>query len=202
MPKIQRKSAILPVISQLLGRQGPKTRLRPPGIVLVDPKYAHNVGAVVRAASCFGIENVVYTGDRVRMELERTGRLPREERLRGYKEVSLINYNYPTELFESGVPVAVELKEGSENLADFDHPDNAVYVFGPEDGSIGKNVATICHRFVHIPSRHCLNLSAAVYVVLYDRLLHRNRTKSEPFPTLADVEEFQPDGLFDFKTEA
>ena len=26
-----------------------------------------------------------------------------------------------------------------------------------------------CHRFIVIPSRHCVNLAAAVYLVLYDR---------------------------------
>jgi tRNA C32,U32 (ribose-2'-O)-methylase TrmJ len=49
------------------------------------------------------------------------------------------------------------------------HPENAVYVFGPEDGSIPPVFRRHCHRFVSIPSKHCLNLAAAVYIVLYDR---------------------------------
>jgi tRNA(Leu) C34 or U34 (ribose-2'-O)-methylase TrmL len=30
-----------------------------------------------------------------------------------------------------------------------------------------------CHRFVRIPTRHCLNLATAVSTVLYDRHLKR-----------------------------
>jgi hypothetical protein len=33
-----------------------------------------------------------------------------------------------------------------------------------------------CHRFLVIPTRHCTNLSAAVYTVLYDR--HAKRVQS------------------------
>ena len=43
---------------------------RAPAIVLTRPKYPHNVGAAVRAASCFGIEQVWFTGDRVSLDPE------------------------------------------------------------------------------------------------------------------------------------
>jgi tRNA(Leu) C34 or U34 (ribose-2'-O)-methylase TrmL len=43
-------------------------------------------------------------------------------------------------------------------------------VFGPEDGHVPKGVRGACHRFVTIPSDGCLNLAAAVNVVLYDRM--------------------------------
>ena len=33
-----------------------------------------------------------------------------------------------------------------------EHPDEAVYVFRPEDGSIPKAWLGLCHRFVHIPA--------------------------------------------------
>ena len=35
-----------------------------PAIALVNPKYPHNVGAAVRAASCFGIQQVWFSGNR------------------------------------------------------------------------------------------------------------------------------------------
>jgi tRNA C32,U32 (ribose-2'-O)-methylase TrmJ len=67
-------------------------------------------------------------------------------------------------------PVAVEVLPSSESLVDFVHPHNALYIFGPEDGSLTKGIKEVCHRFVSIPSKGCLNLGAAVNVVLYDRL--------------------------------
>jgi tRNA(Leu) C34 or U34 (ribose-2'-O)-methylase TrmL len=144
---------------------------RAPAVCLVNPKYPHNVGAAVRAASCFGVEQVWFTGDRLQLEKER--RIPREERMKGYADVDIIQHDLPVERFEDVTPVAIEVRPNSELLTDFEHPQNAMYIFGPEDGSIPKSVLTRCHRFVMIPTRHCTNLSAAVYIVLYDRLLKR-----------------------------
>jgi tRNA(Leu) C34 or U34 (ribose-2'-O)-methylase TrmL len=69
--------------------------------------------------------------------------------------------------------VAVELTQNAELLTHFDHPENALYVFGPEDGSLGQVILRHCHRFLAIPAAHCLNLAAAVNVVLYDRRMKR-----------------------------
>lgn len=140
-----------------------------PSVCLVNPKYPHNVGAAVRAASCFNIPQVWYTGDR--LQLENRKRLPREERMKGYQDVDLIQFDYPFDAFNGAVPVAIEVRQNSEMLTDFVHPENALYVFGPEDGSIHKSFLGHCHRFVIIPTKHCTNLAAAVYIVLYDRML-------------------------------
>jgi len=152
----------------ILGK-GAKKRGKSPAIVLVNPKFPHNVGATVRSASCWGIEQVWWTGDRIRLDEKK--RLPREERMRGYKDVELIQFNNPFDQFnlDDVVPVAIELQKGAESLPNFEHPKNAVYVFGPEDGSIPATFKKFCHRFVVIPTRHCLNLSVAVSIVLYER---------------------------------
>jgi len=70
--------------------------------------------------------------------------------------------------------VCIEIHPDSIALPDFVHPDNAVYVFGPEDGSVPQVIRRLCFSFVHIPSFHCLNLSAAVNVVLYDRAIKQH----------------------------
>ena len=104
---------------------------RSPAVVLIDPKYAHNVGMVVRLASCYGFRQVWFTGERVSLDISFRKRLPREERMKGYADVEIINYDYPFEQFESVVPVAIEVRKGAEPLHAFEHPPNAVYVFGP-----------------------------------------------------------------------
>lgn len=109
--------------------------------------------------------------------------------MKGYKDVELRNFDYFFEQYikiKNCVPVAIELRENSENLAHFEHPDNALYVFGPEDGSLGRRELQYCHRFIVIPTRHCVNLSAAVYLVLYDRALKRYQAGKEELPTLAE----------------
>ena len=148
-----------------------------PSVILYNPKYVHNLGNVVRACSCFGAKSIIFTGSRISLE---TGngkyRLPREERMKDYKDILIFNDEYPFNRFPKGtVPVAVEKRENSENLVNFEHPKNAVYVFGPEDGGIPQTFLRHCHRFVIIPSLHCTNLSAAVYIVLYDRMAKEER---------------------------
>lgn len=151
------------------------------GVLLVDPKFPHNVGAAIRACSIFGVEVLRWCGTRVDDPAsESGGRIPREERMREYRSVNFARLSListSVDLTREAVdhvwmgvtPVAVELDSASESLPDFLHPKNAIYVFGPEDGSLNRGIKTACHRFVSIPSRSCLNLGACVNVVLYDR---------------------------------
>lgn len=159
-------------------RQGGQTKRVPihpivePAILLIQPKYPHNVGNAVRVASCYGIGHVVMVGRRVPIDGQEHYRLPREERMRGYFDVQLYQLErlpLLAELFPNLQPVAVEMRPNSERLPDFEHRPNSVYVFGPEDGSLGGEVLKQCHRFVVVPTKHCLNLANAVATVLYDR---------------------------------
>ena len=103
-----------------------------PAVLLINPKYKANVGAIQRAASCYNVHQVWFTGNRI--SLEEGERLPREERMKGYRNVDLIQYDYPFDHFPKGVtPVAIELLDNTECLFDFEHPEDALYVFGPED---------------------------------------------------------------------
>lgn len=174
-----------------------------PGIVLVNPRFAFNVGMAVRLASCYGMNQLMFTGERVRLAMEQKGRLPREERMKGWKNVMMVNNDRPLDLFPAdAVPVAVELRDKSERLQDFEHPEKAVYVFGPEDGSVPQPFLKKCHRFVVIPTRggYCLNLATALSTILWDRALKR-----QEFPDDRNAgqgyEDTQPEamGLFDTK---
>ena len=48
-----------------------------PALALVDPKFPHNVGAAVRAASCYGVRQVWFSGDRVQRYSRPRMRKPR-----------------------------------------------------------------------------------------------------------------------------
>lgn len=141
-----------------------------PAIALCNPKYPHNVGGAVRAASCFGAKAVIFSGDRIIPKDEKNYRLPREERLKGYKDVFIFNDDYFFDRFTKIVtPVAVEVRKEAEPLTTFQHPEYPLYVFGPEDGGLTRTQLRHCHRFVTIPSKHCLSLAQAVSIILYDR---------------------------------
>jgi len=127
----------------------------------------------------------LWTGSRI--ELSKYERLPREERMKGYKSVRFANHQRPFESFGDFTPVCVEVYEQSEPLTTFEHPEDGVYVFGPEDGNVPQVIRRLCHRFVHIPSHFCLNLSAAVNVVLAHRLMSRQLIGKEPMLPLREM---------------
>lgn len=161
---------------------------RTPSILLTNPKYGHNVGAAIRAASCYGLEQVWYTGSRINAELEERKRLPREERMKGYANVTLHNSDYPFDSFPSDVvPVAIEVNSSAQSLVGFQHPTNPLYVFGPEDGSVPSSILRHCHSVVIIPTAHCLNLATAVATVLYDRKAKRQMAGLEPLVATSQI---------------
>lgn len=144
-----------------------------PSVVLINPKFSHNVAAAIRACSCFGVPELFWTGHRV--DPLQYSRLPREERMKGYRDVKWTNTDRPFDEVDGRPVCAIELLPGAMSLTDATHPKDGVYVFGPEDGTIPQVWRRFCHQFIYIPSAHCLNLSAAVNVVLYDRRAKRVR---------------------------
>lgn len=154
-------------------------------VLLVNPKTPYNVGAVIRSMAIFGGRHVVWTGDRIddadaRREAGSNGRkdrLPREERMKEFSDIlwgpSLHDRPIAPFTQQGYTPVAVEYDPNFERLSDFVHPEKALYVFGPEDGSLGGSWLAACHRFVRIPTatRTPLNLAQAVNLVLYDRFI-------------------------------
>lgn len=171
-------------------------------VLLLNPKTPWNIAATLRACSIYDARRLRWTGNRITeaeakyagsLSKSKTGkgRLPREERMKDYSDVSWREEQDALGKFlaEGLTPVAVEWAREAESLADFDHPDEAVYIFGPEDGSIPKGVLTVCHRFVRIPTatRTPLNLAAAVNVVLYDRFAKSGVPEWAFAPTLEGV---------------
>ena len=148
-------------------------------VTLINPKVPRNVVETLRACSIFGVDLLSWTGTRVPHpdKLPRGVRLPREERMKIYRNVQMLGNMDPHTIVDwmrglKYTPVAVEKRRSAESLDDFVHPERAVYIFGPEDGSLTPGLLHSCHRFVCIPTvtEHApLNLAAAVNVVLYDR---------------------------------
>ena len=135
-------------------------------IGLTNPKSASNVGAVMRAAGCFHANSVLYTGTRY----DRSVKLNTDtKKIVGV--IPLIHVEaFQPNLTEDTKIVCVDLVEGAIPLPAFKHPDNAIYIFGPEDGTIKQQVIDKADYVVYIPTKGCLNLAATVNVVLYDRL--------------------------------
>jgi len=147
-------------------------------IGLVNPKSPTNVGMVMRAAGCYEATTVFYSGVR----FERAQKFSTDTKNAASKIALVGVENLLDSVPADATLVAIELIEGAMPLMDFVHPDNAYYIFGPEDGSIKKEVLDRCQHVVYIPTIGCMNLAATVHVVLYDRMAKSGREVIEQRP--------------------
>ena len=135
-------------------------------IGILNPKSASNVGAVMRAAGCYRVDVVLYTGTRY----DRAVKLGMDTKNRRetipLTKVDCLLAAVP----ENTKIVCVELVEGATLLPDYPHPDNALYIFGPEDGTISQEIIDKADEVVYVPTEGCMNLAGSGNVVLYDRL--------------------------------
>lgn len=135
-------------------------------IALDNPKNATNVGSILRAALCFGGTQVYYTGKR----FDYAARFHTDTN-QVRKKIPLTAIDKPTDAKSAHQQlVAVELVVGATPLTEFQHPEHAVYLFGPEDGSLAQSTIDTCDAVVYIPSNGCLNLAASASILLYDRI--------------------------------
>lgn len=136
-------------------------------IGLVRPKTVHNVGAIMRAAGCYGASTVIVEGARCKGGMSTDTQ--KQHRHIPLIHVAALRDSVPYK----ATPVAVDLVDDAVSLVDFEHPQSAFYIFGPEDGTLGANHLDWCPLRVMVPTRFCMNLAATVNVVLYDRLAKR-----------------------------
>jgi tRNA(Leu) C34 or U34 (ribose-2'-O)-methylase TrmL len=139
---------------------------------LYHPKTPVNIGSVLRAAGCFGAAMVAVEGQRYRRATTDT--------MAAYRHMPLLQVpSLHDAIPYDCVPVAIELVDGAAPLETYVHPERAFYVFGPEDGSLGKPVLSWCRDVVVISTDRCVNLAAAVNIVLYDRSAKRAQMARE-----------------------
>ena len=135
---------------------------------LHNPKDRKNVGGVLRSAACFGVAMVAIAGTRYKTQ--------RTDTAHAYLTIPLLQVdNLRSVIPYDCVPVAVEYLAGAIPLPEYAHPLSAFYIFGPEDGDLGRQLFSWCRDVVTIPTQGSLNLATAVTVVLYDRAAKKQR---------------------------
>lgn len=146
-------------------------------IGLVNPKSATNVAVILRAAGCYGVSSIYYTGER----FARAKQYNQDTKGMRHKIPTLQVECLLSSMPQGAIPVAVELAENATPLPEFKHPSNAFYIFGPEDGSIPKAIVEHCEHTIYIPTFSSMNLAATANVVLYDRLAKSEYPHSNAF---------------------
>ena len=127
-----------------------------------QPKNPMNIGAVLRAAGCFDARMIAVAGARYNNSTADTQK--------AWKHIPLVHCDSVLSVLPKGcVPVAVDIIDGARSLDTYTHPERAFYIFGGEDRTLDDSIISACRDVVFIRTKFCLNLAAAVNVVLYDR---------------------------------
>lgn len=136
------------------------------------------MGSVLRAVGCYQACEVHYTGGR----FDRAAKFQTDTNHTNLSVPLIRVENFSVDKNEGFKLVCVEFVEGAMALPEFQHPEHALYVFGPEDGSISQPLIDRADHVVYVPTIGCMNLAASVNVLLYDRL-----AKSKPTYTDAII---------------
>jgi len=139
------------------------------GIGIQNGKTPQNLGSLWRSAQSLGASFIFTIGHRYSKDPSDTHHAVK----------SIPYFHYKTfEEFYAHLPkgarlVGVEMTENSENLEDFLHPKQCVYLLGAEDHGLTKEAISKCHALIQFPSTRSLNVSIAGSIIMYDR----SRTK-------------------------
>ena len=146
-------------------------------IGLLNPKSPTNVGGIMRAAGCYRADAVFYTGKRYPLAVSNGNAQYNTDTKAASEQIPLSGVESLIDAVEPDVSiVCVDLVEGATPLPDFKHPEKALYIFGPEDGTIKQQVVNRADAVVYVPTVGCMNLAASVNVLLYDRMAKSTTT--------------------------
>jgi tRNA G18 (ribose-2'-O)-methylase SpoU len=136
------------------------------GIGIEHVKSEVNVGTLFRSAMILGADFAFTIGRRYPKQSSDT--------LKSWRHVPFIEYA-DFDDFYSHLPlecrlVGVEIVPEAKPLAQFTHPERAVYLLGAEDHGLSKRALAKAHFKVVLPGAYCLNVSTAGAIVMYDRI--------------------------------
>lgn len=132
-------------------------------IGLHNPKFPENVGGVMRACMAYNVQLLAIQGRRYTRVATDT--------CSGYRHIPTISVSNLKDVIPFNcVPVAVDIIDGAIPLPEYKHPKHAYYIFGAEDATLGSQITSWCRDTIYVPTKICMNLAAAVNVILYDRM--------------------------------
>lgn len=141
------------------------------GVGITNPRFAENVGSIVRSAACFGADFAFTTGgySGAPTECGHGGHLPVFSNV-AVADVTPVDADL----------VAIEYTDDSKPLASFEHPERAVYVAGRENTGVPADVLEAADETVHITSAWCENVSTSTAIVLHDRVQKQSGPRTPP----------------------
>lgn len=136
-----------------------------------------NVGNLLRSAHSFGASFFFTVNPTVDVRGMRDS-----DTSDAFGHLPFYNFEKPADLIlpAKSSLVAIELLEDSIELPSFHHPQQAVYVLGPEMGNVSDEMLARCDYKIKIPMKFCVNVGVAGALVMYDRLINLGRFPDRP----------------------
>lgn len=145
------------------------------GVAVYRPKTQTNVGTLWRSSFLY---DAAFIGT-----VERRYKYQPSDTVHTANHVPLVHYadidDLVAHLPHSCPLIGVELDERAVSLAEFHHPERAVYLLGAEDHGLPPSVMTRCYKVIQIPGERdwSMNVSAAGSIVMYDRFAKSNAAR-------------------------
>lgn len=135
------------------------------GIGIQGCKTEYNIGSLWRTAYNMNADFIFTIGKRYKSQ--------KSDTVKAWRHVPFFEYQ-SVEQFQQSIPrecmvIGVELTKTAHSLVNFVHPERAIYLLGPEDGSISPPALKLCRAVVYIPSKLCLNVTNTGAMVIWDR---------------------------------
>ena len=126
-----------------------------------------NIGTVFRNCICFNADFVSIIGPRYK-----TIKNQASDTLKSWRHIPVYEY-VDFDDFYKHIPhdcrlISVEVD--GEDIKTLSHPERAVYLFGPEDGTLSPEIPG---KRIKLQTEFCLNLAVTTGIILYDRMLKR-----------------------------
>ena len=143
-----------------------------PGIIIIDQiTNTQNIGLIMRAALCFGIDSFVRTPSSPPFFIRRVARTSMGAL---FKAKTYTSYNIKKDLEhlkENGFKIFSTNKgHQAQPLLDVRLPDKSVFILGSEGNGVGCNLAGLAQQEIWIPMQNdmdSLNVASAASVLFY-----------------------------------
>lgn len=175
-------------------------------VVLKDPRYPENIGAVARAMCNMGLGRLSIVNPE-RFDLDRIMKLATHEatavvdRIHRFKCLpdALAEMQYvvgTTARLGRQRPIVFSPRSVAERLVTLAHNNQVALLFGPEDRGLTNEDLRLCHLLVNIPTAgfSSINLAQAVMLMCYEVRKAGMDDPSNPVPRLAARHEL--DGMY------
>jgi tRNA/rRNA methyltransferase len=176
-------------------------------IVLKQPRYPENIGAVARAICNMGIAQLVVI-DPANCDLTKVLKMATHvasevvENMEIYSDIkeALAPYQYvvgATARLGRQRQALLAPSNLSEKLVSISVNNRIAILFGPEDRGLSNSDIRLCHALVNIPTAEfsSLNLAQAVMIICYELFTAGRKQDNEPQPRLASRHELE--GMYD-----